>query len=740
MTRSLTLLLAFLCCSRLAADDVPPEPERPVETVAAATVEELAETALKSVVVVTFTGRDGKRQGLGAGFLVSEDGLIATNYHVLGEARPIAVELADGRSFDVVSIHASDRRLDLAVIKIEGDNLPPPLELGRSKTLRQGAPVVAFGNPQGLKLSVVSGVVSGRREIDGRQMIQIAVPIEPGNSGGPLLDAYGKVHGIVTAKSLVTDNLGFAVEVDDLKPLLEKPNPIPMSRWLTIGALDARQWSLVNGGKWRRQSGTIVASEPGDGFGGRSLCLWEGKTPELPYEIGVQVKLDDESGAAGLVFQSNGAQRHYGFYPSAGNLRLSSFMGPDFRSWKVLRNEASPHYRSGEWNYLKVRLEKDRVRCFLNDELVYESTDESLPPGKVGLAKFRDTTASFKGFRIGKELPRFKLDPAVAAGAAEALRNLPSLAEISGLSLDPLEDQAAIAATVLRDQAHDLERQAADRRRLAQDLLTRSITLELEKMVKQHGENVDLLHGALLLSRLDNEDLDTNYYEQRVAEMAAETKASLPAEPTDAQKLQALNRYLFEQNGFHGGRTNYYHRANSYLDQVIEDREGLPITLSVLYLEVGRRLGLKLEGVGLPGHFIVKLPQGDEDQLIDVFERGETLSKDNAKKIVDDFAGRAFQETDLQPASARSILVRMLHNLNNTAQREDDKEAMLRYVEAMVALEPDSVSHRGLRAVLNSETGRKVRALADLDWILDQQPAGIDLDAVQRMRDYFESR
>src|SRR5262249_2108123 len=153
--------------------------------------------------------------------------------HVIGEARPISVRLVDGREFDVVAIHATERSQDLAILKIDAKDLPT-LPLGDSDKLHDGQAVVAMGNPLGLEHSVVAGVLSGRREIDGRTMLQVAIPIEKGNSGGPLLDRQGRVHGLLTMKSLKTENLGFAVPVNALKPLIEKPNPISISRWLTI--------------------------------------------------------------------------------------------------------------------------------------------------------------------------------------------------------------------------------------------------------------------------------------------------------------------------------------------------------------------------------------------------------------------------------------------------------------------------------------------------------------------------
>ena len=115
------------------------------------------------------------------------------------------------------------------------------MPLADSDQVQDGSAAVAIGNPHGLKFSVVSGVISAKRVVDGRDMLQLAMPIEPGNSGGPVLDATGKVQGVVTMKSLVNRNLGFAVSINTLKPLLEKPNSVPMSRWMTIGKLDEQR-------------------------------------------------------------------------------------------------------------------------------------------------------------------------------------------------------------------------------------------------------------------------------------------------------------------------------------------------------------------------------------------------------------------------------------------------------------------------------------------------------------------
>ena len=149
---------------------------------------------------------------------------------------------ADGRELTVTEVHATDKTQDVAIIKVEDESLVP-LPLGDPGTLRQGQPIFCSRKSSRLEHSVVTGVVSGFRDQDvGPAMIQLAIPIERGNSGGPLLDMQGNVHGLLTLKSLVTDNLGYAVRVNALRDLMKDPHPIPMHRWLTIGTLNPRLW------------------------------------------------------------------------------------------------------------------------------------------------------------------------------------------------------------------------------------------------------------------------------------------------------------------------------------------------------------------------------------------------------------------------------------------------------------------------------------------------------------------
>ncbi len=339
---------------------------------------DLAKEVKQSLVVVHAMGRDRRSSGQGTGFVISSDGLIATARHVIGDRRPIRVELTDGTSLPVTHVQTATGLLDLVVLRVDATDLTP-LPLGDSETVVVGQSVVVAGHPRGFKDSVHAGILSGRDDIQGISMLQLSVAIEPGSSGEPVIDRSGNVIGVVTLKSTTTGHLGFAIPVRHLKAMLDAPVPIPIERWMTIGALDSNRWETLWGANWRQRAGRILVDGYGTSFGGRSLCLQPTAAPTQPFEIQVEVKLDEERGAAGLAFHADGDHRHYGFYPSAGNIRLTRFNGPDLNSWTILHNEPHPAYRPNEWNTFKVRIEKGLFRCYVNDEPVVQSSDAEIP-------------------------------------------------------------------------------------------------------------------------------------------------------------------------------------------------------------------------------------------------------------------------------------------------------------------------------------------------------------------------
>ena len=709
------------------------------------TAKELAAKVKPSIFVITVPDRDDRDSHLGSGFLISNDGLVATNLHVVGLGRRISVVDSSGNKFPVKEIFASDQNLDLAILRVDlEDRQLVPLTLSDQNQIEDGSPVVAIGNPLGYKFSIVDGLVSAKREIDGRPMLQLSMPIEPGISGGPVLDMKGRVHGIVTMKSLVRQNLGFAVDVNSLKTLIEKPNPIPIDRWLTIGVVDRRLWTPLFGANWKQRGGRILVDGSGNGFGGRSLCIAKQQTMKPPFELATWVKLNDESGAAGLVFHADGGQTHYGFYPSNGRLRLSRFDGPTVFTWNVLHEIQSEHYRPGTWNHLKVRIEKDGISCLVNDQLVIQSNDSTYSSGSVGLAKFRQTNAEFKHFKLAKEIEPVSISEVDRANVQQIIDQLPEYAARLPEQLTPLMKNSQQSVLILQQQAERMEQRAKELRQTAQDVYVQSIAKKISDHVKK-GDDISMLRVALLIARLDGEDIEVDAYVEHVDRLAKDIQATLGENASDDDKLAALDDFLFKKNGFHGSRFDYYHRTNSYMNRVVDDRVGLPITMSVLYIELAKRLGLQIDGIGLPGHFVVKHQNKQRARFIDVFSEAKQLSRSDVEQIVARQVSGRLTPNQLKeltdqyavPSPPVAILFRLLSNLRNLAERDRDDERVLRYLEAMIAIQPSNIEPRGIRAALRFRTGRVAAAIADLDWFIENEPEGLDLGPIQRMRDYF---
>jgi regulator of sirC expression with transglutaminase-like and TPR domain len=701
----------------------------------------LATLIKPSVVVIESVDRNGYEGGRGTGFVVREDGVIATNFHVIGEHRDFSVRLSDGRTFRPHSILAIDRDRDLALIKIEAKKLPV-LQLGNSQDLIPGQAVLSIGNPLGYEHSVSRGVIAAIRELefgDGRPMVQVAIPIEPGSSGSPALDLNGNVIAILSIKS--GGAMGFGVPVNELKKLLGDLAPIPIKNWLTIGALDELEWKAMMNGSWKQRAGIISAVGLGNGFGGRMLCLNQTKFPKLPYEIEVEVKLENESGAAGLVFHSDGKDRHYGFYPTNGSLRLTRFEGPNVFSWTILQTIPSEAYRLNEWNRLRVRLEENgRMICSVNDEVVVDLVDRGLESGQVGLCKFREPTARFRFFRVSKRFPKSKVTPAFTNQVRKLVRPLLHRDTLETSEIDELVNMGNPTPQALRDHAMDLEKKAKEIKRLAGEVRERLVIEELAKSLRiEERGSVDLLRSALLIARLDNENFDLDSYLEKADLLASKIEKSFTKSSSQEEKLLILVKQLFGEMGFHGSTLDYHHRSNSYMNEVIDDREGLPITLSILLIELANRLDLPVSGLGLPGHFMAiykEDPPGEKsgkrksrELLIDSFG-GKIVSREEASRIT----GVTLEEEDFEPVSNRDIITRMLRNLIQSAEREEDSVARLRYVDAIIAIDPNDRYTRAMRAMIHYGEGRFTDALIDIDFLIEKNPDAPELEPLKVLR------
>ena len=301
------------------------------------------------------------------------------------------------------------------------------------------------------------------------------------------------------------------------------------------------------------------------------------------------------------------------------------------------------------------------------------------------------------------------------------------------------EGDASVA--VLRERAKRLEMQVRQLRELAQSVHQQRVREELAREFGKKESEIDLFYAGLLIAFLDNDEIDVPSYRQALDRLVTELTGRLGKNAAPTDKLALLNKFLFEEYGFHGSRNDYYHRSNSYLNEVLDDREGLPITLSVLYIELARRLGLNVVGVGLPGHFVVKfVPEKGESRLIDPYERGLELTRDLVAKRVREQTGRPLEERHLAATSKRDITIRMLRNLLNASSREQDFDSALKYLDTIVAIHPEAGEERWMRALLHFQRNKRQEAKVDVDWLNEHKPPEVNMDEVEQMQRLLERR
>jgi regulator of sirC expression with transglutaminase-like and TPR domain len=210
-------------------------------------------------------------------------------------------------------------------------------------------------------------------------------------------------------------------------------------------------------------------------------------------------------------------------------------------------------------------------------------------------------------------------------------------------------------------------------------------------VVRRPDEDIDLAVAALLIAELAHPDLDVAHYVSLLDQMAADARARARA---GEAPIDALIRHLFVELGFHGNRTDYYDPRNSFLNEVIDRRAGIPITLSVVLMETGRRLGLTLRGIGFPGHFLVSWqPAQGPHQVLDPFHGGIALGREQLQERLEEAMGgpAELEAHHLAVVSKRQILVRMINNLRSIYQHRSEpaRDADLGALHAV--LEPGAV-------------------------------------------------
>jgi regulator of sirC expression with transglutaminase-like and TPR domain len=248
--------------------------------------------------------------------------------------------------------------------------------------------------------------------------------------------------------------------------------------------------------------------------------------------------------------------------------------------------------------------------------------------------------------------------------------------------------------------------------------------------------------AALALAAEEYAGLDVRACLDRLDALAERVKRRVGDDARIAARISAVREVLFEDEGFRGNEKDYYDARNSYLNQVLERRLGIPITLSLLFMEVGRRAGLPLAGVGFPGHFLVKLELGHgPDLFIDAYNGGELLTADECvarfKHLVH---GREFDPRFLEAVSSRQILARMLHNLKRIYVEQGDDVRAYWVIDRLLLLNPDAMDEVRDRGLVEARLGLKPAAARDLEAYLASSPGAADAADVRSLLDTLRAR
>jgi regulator of sirC expression with transglutaminase-like and TPR domain len=256
------------------------------------------------------------------------------------------------------------------------------------------------------------------------------------------------------------------------------------------------------------------------------------------------------------------------------------------------------------------------------------------------------------------------------------------------------------------------------------------IDTALRRLAHDPSAPLDVAELALALARDEYPALDVEAYLGELAGMAHEARAYLRG-GLEA-RVQGLCRYLFHDMGFRGNVGNYNDPRNSYLNEVLDRRTGLPITLAAVAVAVGTRAGLEVVGVGLPGHFVAKAVAGGEEILFDPFHGGRRLSPEQCELLVEQVTGAPFQATaaSLEAVAAGPFVLRLLTNLKAAYLREADFTRAARVIERLRQLTPDDPLQRRDLGVSLLHAGQPGRAIDHLTAYLGARPDAIDADKV----------
>lgn len=262
-----------------------------------------------------------------------------------------------------------------------------------------------------------------------------------------------------------------------------------------------------------------------------------------------------------------------------------------------------------------------------------------------------------------------------------------------------------------------------------------STSARLQQLVSGPEEKIDLAEAALLIATHAYPDLDVAHHLARIEKLATTLASRIQPESGPSQRLQALNEYLFSELGFTANLEDYYDPRNSCLNDVLDRRVGIPITLSLLYMEVGGRVGLPLQGVSFPGHFLVKCALPEGTVVLDPYSGGISLGVTDLQKRLREVRDAEVSPSDvagmLSAAGKKEIILRLLRNLKAIYLRSQQFDRALPILDWIVATVPDLPPELRDRGMIYQELECSRAALVDFERYLELSPACDDRDDIR---------
>ena len=253
--------------------------------------------------------------------------------------------------------------------------------------------------------------------------------------------------------------------------------------------------------------------------------------------------------------------------------------------------------------------------------------------------------------------------------------------------------------------------------------------------IRQPEERIDLAMAALYIAKEEYPNLDEREYINALDTMAAEVEERLSSDRYPLRLVRTINHYLYDDLGFVGNSDDYYNPRNSFLNDVIDRRTGIPITLSLVYLEIARRIDFPMVGIGMPGHFLIRPEFEDVGIFIDTFNRGEILFPEDCEERLTQIYGRTIPLLPkfVEPIGPQRFLARMLTNLKMIYLNRQDGWKALAAIERILLLFPEAPLELRDRGLLYFQLGHPTAASQDLETYLARVPGAEDAEVIRQL-------